>query len=223
MSFEFIDLTSSPSSSSHPDTALFVPQRIPSFASHTSQSCLSSGQRGATAPSRQSQTPRRPFFFRIILTFHLITIDVQDTQITRHLEQIEHIKTAIPARTIESLHDLIHQDLLDNMSESIRQLYNPQRHDIYRLATNIKGKSPMYLSPIVDTRQAVEDLLSKWFESRTTVGEKEYMVHLAIERTNTPDEEVIPVKEKVKVKKERKIKKEIKDEIKGERLPTSIS
>ncbi|KAE8374202.1 hypothetical protein BDV26DRAFT_296202 [Aspergillus bertholletiae] len=109
------------------------------------------------------------------------------------------------------------------MSESIRQLYNPQRHNIYLLATNIKGKSPIYLSPIVDTRQAVEDLLSKWFESRTTVGEKEYMVHLVIERTNTPDEEVIPVKEKVKVKKKRKIKKEIKDKIKEERMPTPIS
>lgn len=88
MSFEFIDLTSSPSSSSHPDTALFVPQRIPSFASRTSQSRLLSGQRGATVTSRQSQTPRRLFFFKIILTFHLMTIDVQDIQITRHLEQI---------------------------------------------------------------------------------------------------------------------------------------
>ncbi|KAF7595595.1 hypothetical protein BBP40_005341, partial [Aspergillus hancockii] len=109
------------------------------------------------------------------------------------------------------------------MSESIRRLYNPQRDDIYRLATSIKGKSPMYLSPIVDTRQAVEDLLSKWFESRTTVGEKEYMLHLIIERTITLDEEIIPVKEKVKVKKEKKIKKEIKKEIKEERISTPIS
>ncbi|KAB8227487.1 uncharacterized protein BDW43DRAFT_304589 [Aspergillus alliaceus] len=130
-----------------------------------------------------------------------MTIDVRNGQITRTLDQIEQVKTAIPARTIDSLHDLIHHDLVINMSESIQQLYDLRSDDVYRLATSIKGNSPIYLSMIMDKRQAAKDLLSKWFDSRIAIGGKEYMIHLVIERIITSGKEDI---EEVKIKKERK-------------------
>lgn len=75
----------------------------------------------------------------------------------------------------------------------------------------------------MDTRQAVEDLFLKWFESCITIGKKEYMVYLVIEWTIILDEDIISVEEKIKVKKKRKIKKEIKDEIKNKIKEKRIS
>ena len=128
---------------------------------------------------------------------------------------IEQVKTRIPRRTIESLDNFIQQDLLPSSLRFVRQY-----GDVFRLATHIQKKTPVYISQTADQRQAVEDLLQNWFDSRTNGPEKEYQICLVIERQSYDDQKI--KSEPLEDEKIPSIKKESKKKIKIKQEKDSV-